>query len=142
MSLAGDRDRAGNRRRRITRRRHACHRVKKTWTVIRHARHRGLADALAANALVVAMVEPTLGRSSMPSARCSLGLGPCCYLARLATETLSAVAGPTDTEHELAQTTPLEAKLLVVHRLLPGRRKNLLRASASSIVCSKPTSIG
>jgi hypothetical protein len=142
MSLAGDRDRAEHRRRRITRRRHACHRVKKTWTVIRHARDRGLADAFAAIALVVAMVEPTLGRSPVPGTRCSLGLGPCRYLARRAAEALSAIARPTDTEYELAQTTPLEAKLLVVHRLLPGRRKNLLRASASSIVCSKPASIG
>jgi hypothetical protein len=61
LSFAVDRDHAGHRRRRITRRRHACHRVKKTWTLIRHARELGLAEALAAAALVVAMIEPAFG---------------------------------------------------------------------------------
>jgi hypothetical protein len=61
LSFAVDRDRTGHRRRRITRRRHACHRVKKTWTLIRHACERCLADALAAIALVVAMIEPPFG---------------------------------------------------------------------------------
>jgi hypothetical protein len=119
LSFAVDRDRAGHRRRRITRRRHACHRVKKTWTLIRHACDLGLSDALAALALVVAMIEPTFGRLPVASARSSLRLGTCCHLARRATEALSAIAGSTDAEHQLAQATPLEAKLLVVHRLLP-----------------------
>jgi hypothetical protein len=61
VSFAVDRDRTGHRRRRITRRRHACHRVKKTWTVIRHARNLGLAEPLAASTLVIAMIEPALG---------------------------------------------------------------------------------
>jgi hypothetical protein len=123
VSLAVDRARAGHRQRRITRRRHACHRVKKTWTLIRHACELGLADALAAVALVVAMIEPTFGRLSVTSARRSLRLGTCRHLARRATEPLSAIAGSTDTEHQQAPATPLESKLLVVHRLLPRRRK-------------------
>jgi hypothetical protein len=61
VSFAVDRDRAEHRRRRITRRSHACHWVKKTRTLIRHACDRRLAEALAARPLVVAMIEPTLG---------------------------------------------------------------------------------
>jgi hypothetical protein len=119
VSFAVDRDRARNRRRRITRRAHACHRGKKTWTVIRHACRLGLANALAASALVVAMIEPALGRLPVPSSCGSLRLGPRGDLARGPAERVSAIAGPADTEHELAQATALEAKLLVVHRLVP-----------------------
>jgi hypothetical protein len=117
VSFAVDHDRARNRRRRITRRKHACHRVKKTWTVIRHARHLSLADALAAGALVVAMIEPALVGGPVASTCRSLRLGTRGKLARQPTEPVPAVARPADTEHELAQRTSLEAKLLV-HRLL------------------------
>jgi hypothetical protein len=72
VSFAVDRDRAGHRRRRITRRAHACHRGKKTWTVIRHARDLGLTNALAAVTLVVAMIEPAFGRLPVPSSCGSL----------------------------------------------------------------------
>jgi hypothetical protein len=86
--------------------------------VIRHARDLGLADALAAVALVVAMIEPALVGGPVPSTCCPLRLGPCDELARRSAEPLAAVAGPADAEHELALRTALEAKLLVVHRLL------------------------
>jgi hypothetical protein len=115
-SFADDRDRAADRRRRIIQRDHPCHRVKKTWTVIRHARELGLADSLAAGALVVAMIEPTLVGGPVVGTSGALRLGPRDELARRSAEPLSAVAGPADTEHELAQRTALEAELLV-HRL-------------------------
>jgi hypothetical protein len=63
MSFAGDRDLVGNRRRRITRRTHGCHLRNKTSSVIRHARHLGLANASPARPLVVTMIELPLGRT-------------------------------------------------------------------------------
>jgi hypothetical protein len=59
VSFAGDRGRAGNRRRRIGQRPHACHRGNKSRTVIRHARDRG-SLALAQLATPVAMIEQAL----------------------------------------------------------------------------------
>jgi hypothetical protein len=119
MSFAVDHDRAGYRRWRITRRGHECHRVKKTWTVIRHARDRaGLASALAAGALVIAMLEPTLVARPVTGTCCALRRAPRGDPARRPTEPLTAIAGPAYAEHGLAQRTPLEAKLLV-HRHLP-----------------------
>jgi hypothetical protein len=59
VSFADDHDLAGNRRRRTTGRAHACHRSKKTWTVIRHARELGL--AIAAVLLAITVIEPALG---------------------------------------------------------------------------------
>ena len=61
VSFAVDRDHAGHRRWRITRRADECHEVKKFRTVIPHARELGLAAALAASPLVVAMIEPPFG---------------------------------------------------------------------------------
>jgi hypothetical protein len=119
VSFAVDRDRAGNRRRRITRRGHACHRVKKTWTVIRHARDFGLPDALAAGTLVVAMIESPLVGGPVTSARRPLRPSARGQPARPSAEPVPAIARSTDAEHELAQRTSLEAKLLVVvHQLL------------------------
>jgi len=108
VSFAVDRDRAGNRRRRITRRAHACHRGKKTWTVIRHACRLGLANALAASALVVAMIEPALVAGSVTSTCRALRPGARGELARRPAELMAAVARPADTEHELAEATALE----------------------------------
>jgi hypothetical protein len=119
VSFAVDRDRAENRRRRITRRAHACHRGKKTWTVIRHAHNLGLANATPAVALAVAMIEPTLLRLLVSSSRLSLRNRPRHDFARRSAEPLPAVARSADPEHDLAQRTSLEAKLVViVHRLL------------------------
>jgi len=142
VSFAVDRDRAGHRRRRITRRAHACHQGKKSWTVIRHACCLGLANALTAGALVVAMIEPTLVTGPMTSTRRSLRRDTGGELARRPAEPLAAIAGAADAEHELAQSASLETKLVVVHRSPGARTENLLRTSASSIVCSKPASIG
>jgi adenylate kinase len=61
VSFADDRDHAGHRRWRITRRADECHGVKEIRTVIAHARELGLAAALAASPLVVAMIEPPFG---------------------------------------------------------------------------------
>jgi len=142
VSFAVDRDRAGHRRWRITRRAHACHRGKKSRTVIHHACYLGLANALPAGALVVAMIEPTLVTGPMTSTRRSLRRGTRGELARRPAEPLTAIAGAADAEYELAQSTSLEAKLVVVHRSPAARTENLLRTSPSSIVCSKPASIG
>lgn len=120
MSFAVDRDRAGNRRRRITRQAHACHRGKKIGTVIRHARAGGLANTLAASTLVVAMIAPPLVGLPVPGAGGSFGLGARRDLARRPAEHVAAVAGAADAEHELTLPTALEAQLLVVvHRRLP-----------------------
>jgi hypothetical protein len=119
VSFAVDLDRAGNRRRRITRRAHACHWGKKIRTVIPHARALGLAAALAAGTLVVAMIEPTLVGLPVPRPSGSLGLGARRDLARRPAEQMAAVAGPADAKHELTLPAALEAQLLVVvHRLL------------------------
>ncbi|MBA3580494.1 MAG: hypothetical protein H0W42_10975 [Gemmatimonadaceae bacterium] len=144
MSFAVDRDHAGHRRWRITRRAHACHRGKKIRTLIRHACARSLANALAAGTLVVAMLEAPLGGSPVPIAGCALRRGARRDLTKRPAELLTAVAGPADTKHELAPSAPLEAKLLVlvVHRLLGATTGNLIRTLTSSIVCSKPASIG
>lgn len=124
MSFADDRDHAGHRRWRITRRADECHGVKKIRTVIPHAHAPSLSAALAACTLVVTMIEAALVRLPVPSVGCSLGLGARSDLANRPAELLSPVAGPADTEHELTSPTALEAKLLVVvHRLLPRRRK-------------------
>jgi hypothetical protein len=84
--------------------------------VIRHARKLGLADSLAAGALVVAMIEPALVGGPVASTSGALRLGPRDELAGRSAEPLSAVAGPADAEHELAPRAALEAELLV-HRL-------------------------
>jgi hypothetical protein len=142
-SFAGDLDRAGHRRRRITRRGDECHGVKKIGTVIPHACAGRLANALAAGSLVVAMIELAFGRTTVPHAGRSLRLGARLDPAPHPAELLAAIAGTADAEHELASSTALEAEqLVVVHRPPGAMTRNLLRTSASSIVCSKPASIG
>jgi hypothetical protein len=75
VSFAVDRDHAGHRRWRITRRADVCHGVKKIRTVIPHARARGLSAALAASPLVVAMIEAALVRLPVTTAGRALGSG-------------------------------------------------------------------
>ena len=125
MSFAGDRDHAGHRRWRITRRADECHGVKKIRTVIPHARAGGrLASPLAAGPLVVAMIEPSLFRPPVARAGGALGRDARRGLTRCPAEQLPAVAGPAEAEHELTPPTALEAQLLVVvHRLLARRRE-------------------
>jgi hypothetical protein len=111
--------------------------------VIRHARHLGLANATTALALVVAMIESSLRRLPVSRARRSLRRGTRHDLAWRPAKALPAIAGLTDPEHDLAPRTSLETKLLVVvHRLLARGRKTCSGPPASSIVCSKPASIG
>lgn len=62
------------------------------WTVIRHACCLGLANALTAGALVVAMIEPTLVTRPMTSTRRSLRRGTRGELARRPAEPLTATA--------------------------------------------------
>ena len=80
----------------------------------------------------------------MTNARRALRRGTCRHLARRATEPLSAITGSTDTEHEQAPATPLESKLLVVHRLLPRRRKTCSRRQrrASCAQSRRPSAEG
>jgi hypothetical protein len=142
-SLALARDRAGTRRRRIEGRAHACHRGKKTRSVIRHAVALLGADATTTVTLTIAVIELALDRAPVPSARASLGGRARGHLARGPAEPLPAIAGPADPEHDLAERTALEAKLRgVVHRQSARGRKTCSGTPAASIVCSKPASIG
>jgi hypothetical protein len=112
--------------------------------VIRHARDLGLADTLAPGALVVAMIEPTLLGLAVANARGSLRRGTCGELARWPAVPMPAIAGPANAEHELAERTALEAKLLVVHRLLARRRETCSgrRRRASCAPSRRPSAEG
>jgi hypothetical protein len=85
--------------------------------MIRHACCLGLANALTAGTLMVAMIEPTLVTGPMTSTRRSLRSGTRDEPAWRSAEPLAAIAGAADAEHELAQRTSLEAQLVVVHRI-------------------------
>src|SRR3990167_6628118 len=97
VSFADDRDLAENRRWRSIGRAHACHRGKKTWTVIRHARELGPALSLA-----ITVIESTLGRGLVASPCPALRLRPCRRLARRSAVPLPVEAGPADPEQRLA----------------------------------------
>ncbi|HVK83176.1 MAG TPA: hypothetical protein VM513_03665 [Kofleriaceae bacterium] len=143
MSFADKRDRAGNRQRRIVGRAHACHRGKKIGTVIRHAHDLGVARA--AITLAIPVIEEALRRCLVTGTSPTLRLRPRDRLARRAAVPLPAIAGPAYAEQDLAllACAALDANSVAgVHRIPGARTRNLLGTSASSIVCSKPASIG
>jgi len=112
--------------------------------VIHHARDLGVApaEAAAVAAIPIAMIAPALDGLLVSGSSSSLGCRPCQDLTDQPAVLLPSVAGSADPEHDQAPSTSLDAKLLVVHRLLGAMTGNLLRTAISSIVCSKPASIG
>ncbi len=91
------------------------------------------------------MIEPTLSCLPVPSSCRALRLDTRRNLAWRPAERVAAIAGPANTEHEEAQATALEAKLLVVvHRLLPRRRKTCsgCRRRASCAQSRRPSAEG
>src|SRR5437588_4431561 len=145
VSFAGDHDLAGNRRWRTIGRAHACHRGKKTWTVIRHARELGFARAPVA--LAITMVEPPLRRPLVSGSGSSLRLRPRRRLARRSAVPLPAVAGAAHPEQDLALPTCASLHtnpVAVVHRILLRERETCSgpRRRASCAQSRRPSAEG
>jgi hypothetical protein len=89
------------------------------------------------------VIHPAIRRRLMTCSCFALLLLALGDAARLVAVALPAKARAADREHALATSTPLEAKrALVVHRPQAAKATNLPRTTATSIVCSKPASIG
>jgi len=132
---------AVHRRGRALWRAHAARRGQVFGTLIHHARRCAFAQAQLAIALGV--IGPTLGRLLMPGPRGSLlrraSRGP----ARVVAVAVASKTRPAHREQILATTASLEAKReLGVHRPAVATPTNLPTSSASSIVSSKPVSVG
>jgi hypothetical protein len=132
---------AVHRQGRVLRPAHAARRGQLFGTLIHHARRCPFAQAK--RAIAISIVGSSLWRLLVPSARGALLGRASHYAARVVAVTVASEAGPAHREQIIATTASLKAKReLGVHRPAVETPTNLPTSSASSIVSSKPVSVG